>query len=144
MGHDVRLFEDGIKEKTMKRTTLLAVLIFGLAGAGAVLSLAGKQAGPDIPDGVLAVFKKHCVRCHTGPKPPKGLSLIPSRIAAAIGSPSAEVPEAKLIDPAVPEASYLLKKVRREGGFTGKPMPPGKALTAEEIQTVTTWIEGLK
>ena len=56
----------------------------------------------------------------------------------------AEVPEAKLIVPGDPAASYLMKKVRREDGIAGKPMPPGKALTATEIQILETWISGLK
>ncbi len=103
----------------------------------------GREDG-DIPADVLSVFKKNCVRCHTGPKPPKGRSFIPAKIASAIDAPSAEVPEAMLILPGDPGASYLMKKVRREDGIAGKPMPPGKALTAEEIQVLATWISGLK
>ena len=128
----------------MKRNDLLTLALLGLAGAGTALSLAGSQRGRDIPANVLAVFKKHCVRCHTGPKPPKGLSLIPAKIAAAIDAPSAEVPGLMIVDPNNPEASYLLKKVRRGSDIAGKPMPPGKALTAEELQLLEAWIAGLK
>ena len=126
----------------MKRTALAAIVLMGLAGIAAALA-----AGPEdraIPAEVQKVFKQHCVRCHTGPKPPKGLSLIPARIASAIDATSAEVPALKIIDRSAPESSYLLKKVRREEGIAGKPMPPGKALTAEEIQVLETWISGLK
>jgi mono/diheme cytochrome c family protein len=128
----------------MKAKTMLIIALLGFAGASAALSLAASQAGQDIPQNVRDVFKKHCVRCHTGPKPPKGRSFIPAKIASAIDAPSAEDPSLKIIDTEAPESSYLLKKVRREGGFTGKPMPPGKALTAEEIQILETWISGLK
>jgi mono/diheme cytochrome c family protein len=128
----------------MKRNDLLALALLGLAGAGTALALAGSQRGPEIPANVLAVFKKNCVRCHTGPKPPKGLSLIPARAAAIIDAPSAEVPGASIVDTKTPEASYLLKKVRRESGITGKPMPPGKALKAEDLQVLEAWISGLK
>jgi len=128
----------------MKRTAYLSVGLLVLAGAGAALVMAPGRGDGDIPADVLSVFKKNCVRCHTGPKPPKGLSLIPAKIASAIEAPSAEVPEAKLIVPGDPDASYLVKKIRRGDGIAGKPMPPGKALTAEEIQVLETWISGLK
>lgn len=121
-------------------------LVLGLlASLGAVaLALVPSQSDPEIPADVQKVFKQHCVRCHTGPKPPKGLSVIPGKIASAIGAPSAEVPAMKLIEPGAPDASYLLKKVRREEGIAGKPMPPGRPLAAEEIQALETWIAGLK
>lgn len=121
-------------------------LVLGLlASLGAVaLALVPSQSDPEIPADVQKVFKQHCVRCHTGPKPPKGLSVIPGKIASAIGAPSAEVPAMKLIEPGAPDASYLLKKVRREEGIAGKPMPPGRPLADEEIQALEAWIAGLK
>lgn len=128
----------------MKRTAFKTIACLGLAGIVTALALAAAAEDREIPADVQKVFKQHCVRCHTGPKPPKGLSLIPARIASAFETPSAEVPEAKLIVPGDPGASYLVKKVRREEGITGKPMPPGKPLTAEEIQVLETWISGLK
>ena len=128
----------------MKKKACLILALLGLAGAGAVLSKAAVPGDRDIPADVLSVFNKNCVRCHTGPKPPKGLSLIPAKIASAIEVPSTEVPEAKLIVPGDPGTSYLMKKVRREEGIAGKPMPPGKALTAEEIRVLEAWISGLK
>jgi mono/diheme cytochrome c family protein len=128
----------------MKRTVYLSLALLVLAGTGTALVMASRPGDGDIPVDVLSVFKKHCVRCHTGPKPPKGLSLIPAKIASAFEAASAEVPEAKLIVPGDPGASYLMKKVRREEGIAGKPMPPGKALAAEEIQVLEGWISNLK
>ena len=128
----------------MKRTAFTAIALIGLAGIGAVLAAAAGPEGPDIPADVQKVFKQHCVRCHGGPLARKGLSLTAGKLASVIDAPSAEVPDAKLIVPGDPGASYLVKKVRREEGITGKPMPPGKALTAEEIQVLETWISGLK
>ncbi len=128
----------------MNKKTFLTIAVLGLAGFGATLSLVGSQGGPGIPADVLNILKKHCVRCHTGPKPPKGLSFIPGKVASAIDAPSAEIPDLKLIDTQAPETSYLLKKVRGDSGITGKSMPPGKPLTAEEIQVLEKWIAGLK
>jgi hypothetical protein len=128
----------------MRRTTLLCVLILGIIGLGTALSQSGGQKGKEIPADVMTVIKKHCVRCHTGAQPPKGLRLIPAKIASAIDAPSAEVPSLKIIDTEAPEASYLLKKVRNEAGIAGKSMPPGNPLKAEDIQILATWIAGLK
>jgi mono/diheme cytochrome c family protein len=128
----------------MKNKTLSIIAFVGMAAASAAWSLAQAPKGRAIPADVMSVFKKHCVRCHTGPQPPKGLSLIPAKAAAIIDAPSAEVPSLKLVDTAAPETSYLLKKVRRESGIAGKPMPPGKALAAEELQALETWISSLK
>jgi len=128
----------------MRTRILWTVALLAISGVSAALSVIGASKGRDIPANVLAVFKKRCVRCHTGPKPPKGLSLIPGRAPSIIDAPSAEVPGLMIIDPNTPEASYLLKKVRREKGIAGKPMPPGKALPADELQVLETWILGLK
>ena len=128
----------------MRTRILWTVALLAISGASAALSVIGAPKDRDIPANVLAVFKKNCVRCHTGPKPPKGLSLVPGKIAAVIDAPSAVVPDLRIVDPNAPEASYLLKKVRRETGIAGKPMPPGKALSADELQVLEAWIAGLK
>jgi mono/diheme cytochrome c family protein len=127
----------------MTKNVFLALGLLASLGAVA-LALIPPQAGPDIPADVQKVFKQHCVRCHTGPKPPKGLSVIPSKIASIVGAPSAEVPAMKLVEPGAPDASYLLKKVRRDEDIAGKPMPPGRALAPEEIRALEAWIAGLK
>lgn len=128
----------------MKRTVLVLIAMLAVAGLGTALSQTGNQNAKDIPKDVLSVFKKNCVRCHTGPMPPRGLKFIPNKIAAAIDAPSAEVPSLKIINSDDPDASYLLKKVRRGTDIQGKPMPPGKALKPEDVQTLADWIAGLK
>jgi mono/diheme cytochrome c family protein len=121
----------------MKR---VAAIIAALAFA-AVL---GTGAAADVPENVKSIVKKNCAGCHKGRTPPKGLNLEPANLAAVIDAPSSEVPGAKIIDSGAPEASYLLKKVRRQKDIAGKPMPPGKALTAEELRALEDWIAGLK
>jgi mono/diheme cytochrome c family protein len=98
----------------------------------------------DIPDGVKTLVQQRCAGCHKGMFAPKGLKLDPAHIAAILDKPSQEVPTLKIIDTKDPGTSYLLKKVRRESDIKGKPMPPPKALTAEELQIIETWILGLK
>jgi len=104
----------------------------------------GATAAAGVPDTVKALFGQRCAGCHKGKFPPKGLNLEPANAAAILDAPSREVPDLKIVDTKSPEASYLLKKVRRESGIAGKPMPPGKALAAEELQTVEAWLNGLK
>ena len=64
---------------SMKRTAYLSLGLLVLAGAGAALVLAPGRGDGDIPADALSVFKKNCVRCHTGPKPPKGLEPHPGQ-----------------------------------------------------------------
>jgi len=121
----------------MKRTfPVIAVIL--LAAALGALAAAG------VPDNVKALFGQRCAGCHKGRFPPKGLNLEPANVAAILDTPSQQVPDLKIVDTKAPEASYLLKKVRRESGIAGKPMPPGKALAAEELQAVEAWLQSLK
>jgi mono/diheme cytochrome c family protein len=101
-------------------------------------------ASAGIPEGVKSVFKQRCAGCHKGTFPSGGLNLEPANLGAIIDKPSKKAPGQKIVDPQAPEASYLLKKARRENGIAGKPMPPGKPLTAEELQALEAWIAGLK
>lgn len=107
--------------------------------------LAAVAWGADnVPDSVKGLLHKRCAVCHKGKFPPKGLNLEPANLAAIVDASSSEVPGLKIVDTKTPEASYILKKVRRESGIAGKPMPPRKALTAEELQVIETWVAGLK
>jgi len=109
-----------------------------------LVAIVSARAGDKVPGDVVSLFQKRCAVCHKGKTPPKGLSWEPTRIAEAIDRASNEVPELKIIDTASPESSYVLKKVRREGGIKGNPMPPLKALEADELKRLETWVLGLK
>jgi mono/diheme cytochrome c family protein len=108
-----------------------------------LLVAAGTWAAANVPDGVKTLVRQRCAGCHKGKFPPKGLNLEPANLAAIVDAPSKEIPDARIVDSKAPETSYLLRKVRRETGIAGKPMPPGKALTAEEIGVLEAWIAGL-
>jgi hypothetical protein len=109
-----------------------------------VLAAIGAWAEPNVPGQVVSLFQKRCAVCHRGKTPPRGLSWEPAHIAEAVDRPSREMPDLKIIDTASPESSYILKKIRREDGIKGKPMPPSKALGAEELKVLETWVLGLK
>ncbi len=121
----------------MKRTlsVVLAVL---------VAAAMGTRAEAKVPDEVASLLQKRCVSCHRGKTPPQGLSWERGRIAEAIDRASAQMPELMIIDTAAPDSSYLLKKVRRESGIEGKPMPPLRALDAAELELLQAWVLSLK
>ncbi len=110
----------------------------------ALAAALGAWVAADIPENVKSLVQKNCAGCHKGKFPPKGLNLEPANLAAIVDAPSSEAPGLKIVDSEAPEASYLLKKVRRQKDIAGKPMPPGKALTAEELRALEAWIDGLK
>jgi mono/diheme cytochrome c family protein len=127
----------------MKNSKLLTGgIVFALA-LGAITALASTTEGFVLPDDVRSLFGQKCAVCHKGKYPPQGLNLEPANVPASLDTPSRQAPSLKIIDTKDPEASYLLKKVRREKGITGKPMPPGKALTEGELQVLRAWIESL-
>lgn len=123
-----------MRRQTAIIATIAIVLAVGL----------GIGAAADVPDNVKTIVQKNCAGCHKGRTPPKGLNLEPANLAAVVDAPSSGAPGSKIVDRETPEASYLLKKVRREKGIAGRPMPPGKALAAEELRALEEWIAGLK
>lgn len=127
----------------MRNTKILIVAIVFALGIGTVTGRVLPPASLEIPDDVKALFARNCAGCHKGRYPSGNLNLEPANIQAAVDAPSRQAPPLKIIDTAEPEASYLLKKIRRERGISGKPMPPGKALSESQVQALQAWIESL-
>jgi mono/diheme cytochrome c family protein len=127
----------------MKKKTIVPLVI----AAGALIAGCGlaQPGGADdgVPADVQKVFKKHCVRCHTGAAPPRVLLLIREKAGAVVGAPSAGKPGLLLVEPGKPETSYLLMKVRGDEGIQGKRMPPGGALSDDELKVLEAWVAGL-
>ena len=128
----------------MKRAPVL--ILAGLV-LGSLVTKSARAQSPgakDIPPDVVRVIKKHCATCHTGPNPPKGLSLIPSRIAGAIDARSAEMPQLKIIDTADPEAGYMLKKIMGAPDIKDAKMPRGRHMPEADLEILKAWLLGLK
>jgi mono/diheme cytochrome c family protein len=128
----------------MRTSSILGWAVVIALGAGTAWALNSAGSLIEVPGDVTALFARNCAGCHKGRYPSGNLNLEPANVPAAIDAPSRQAPSRKIIDSAEPEASYLLKKVRREKGITGKPMPPGKALTEKEVGLLRGWIESLK
>lgn len=93
---------------------------------------------------VESVFRLNCAWCHGGKKPKKNLRLEPGlREKSIINVPSSERESLKLVDPAEPEKSYLLMKIRGDRSIPGDRMPPGFPLNNREIQIIRQWIHSL-
>lgn len=112
--------------------------------------VAASAAGPvddGIPERVRSLLRQSCAvsGCHRGSFPAKKLDLTPGAFPEnAVGVASRQVPELKLVDPSLPDKSYLLLKVSEGAEVAGKRMPIGrKPLSPEDIQAVREWIEGL-
>src|ERR1700691_5277342 len=84
-------------------------------------------------DRVAPILRRHCRRCHQGPKAKGGLDLATSRglAAGAEGSP--------VVVPAKPDESRLIEVVSGN-----KPEMPknAKPLSPREIQALRDWIAG--
>jgi hypothetical protein len=93
---------------------------------------------------VLPLFVNQCAPCHSGPDPPRGLSLDADHAyAETVFASSRERANMPRVTPLNLDRSYLFHKVsgtHLEAGGSGDRMPPGGALTQEEIATLRAWI----
>lgn len=124
-------------------------LLFTAAGVLVLSSLI--LAGSPEPSQALAkakdIIKRNCTSacCHTGKYPAVGLSLEPDRFpASVVGVASQEKPGSLIVDPAAPEKSYLLAKIKGEPGIVGVRMPAKQdPLSEADIQQIEGWIKSL-
>ncbi len=91
------------------------------------------------------IFNRYCISCHGGSVPAQELNLESENlISSTVNVNSMEKTDLKIIDPANPQNSYLLMKIKNDKNITGKPMPLKKEpLREEEIDTIAEWISGL-
>lgn len=96
------------------------------------------------------VFDVVCSECHNQLYPAGGLDLSneEASYASLVGvSASNRVASDNgwlLVNPGVPELSFLMRKLRTPGVGEGGPMPPGDhELTDAFVEVIAAWIEGL-
>jgi mono/diheme cytochrome c family protein len=117
------------------------------AGTGWNGELCGDfTAGGDTPvtfyeANVQPIFNTHCVSCHAGGSPPAGLDLTADEsYGDLVNVNSTEVPAQKRVLPGDAANSYLHEKITDDTPAVGSRMPPGSALSAADIATITNWI----
>jgi hypothetical protein len=119
--------------------------------AGGSTSGGGASTIVPAPPCVTAVFAASCVNaCHQpGGGLEEGLDLQSPNVAARLVNVAATHPlsdatmcsPAKLIDPAMPAASWLLAKINGTQGGCGMPMPFGlPAIADDQKACITAWV----
>ena len=93
---------------------------------------------------VQPIFTLHCIACHGGASPEAQLTLESGRlfdpVVGAVGVASWEQPALNRIEPAASDRSYLVRKITGSG-IVGDRMPPGGALSPQEIDVIREWID---
>ena len=134
---------------------LLIIILLGFAlggcsaGSGKGLDVSGRplSEGGDLPlAATLAsiqanVFNPSCIVCHSGASAPLGLRLdAASSYTALVGISSSQNGSFKLVAPANPDASYLIKKLEGTAA-EGEQMPlGGPPVPQATIDFVRQWI----
>ena len=118
----------------------------GCAGDDSTVGPDGSDGAGARPEATLAqvgeVFTVGCAisGCHRGGRPAADLSLEGDFAARIVGVASAQRPDRKLVEPGNPDDSYLLLKVRGDDEIVLQQMPPGAALSAEQVEIIRAWI----
>jgi hypothetical protein len=95
---------------------------------------------------ISLILEANCGGCHGGATPQAGLLLTGPDVYARLLQPSSQVAGLNLIEPGVPEASYLYLKLINDDQIMGNPMPYNPltgegALGEAEIGDILTWIQ---
>ena len=91
------------------------------------------------------IFNPSCALagCHSGSGSPEGMDLDAGEsYDNIVNVPAAQDSTKDRIEPRDPDNSYLINKVRGDGGISGARMPPaGGALSAAKIDMLEKWVE---
>jgi len=126
----------------------LRLIALPAAAIAALLIPLGAQINPSLEKPTVQILVKNCTTagCHAGAYPSMNLSLEAARIPGGlVGKPSMVVPERLIVDPAAPEKSYLLAKIKGEAGISGKQMPLGlPALSPADLKAIEDLVLSLR
>jgi hypothetical protein len=95
---------------------------------------------------ISLILEANCGGCHGGASPQAGLLLTGPDVYDRLLQPSSQVAGLNLIEPGMPEASYLYLKLIGDDSIMGNPMPynplTGQGTLGEaEIGDILTWIQ---
>ena len=113
----------------------------GDAGGGG----SGEDSGPprNLAMEAGAIFAARCAGCHGAASPAAGLDLVTAGIGPRMRDATSRCMSLPFFDADSPEDSYFIQKVSAATPPCGQRMPLGAPLSAEEIETLTLWVEGL-
>ena len=88
----------------------------------------------DFSRDVRPIFNRHCTSCHGGVTQAAGISFVYADQVVA--------PDGWIVEPGDPEASGLIERIISEDPDERMPPPEhGPALSPEEVETLTKWIQ---
>ncbi|MDH5675886.1 MAG: hypothetical protein OEZ06_27430, partial [Myxococcales bacterium] len=95
---------------------------------------------------IKQILEFNCGGCHSDPAPQAALNLKGEDVYARLLESSAQLPDLKLIEPGVPEQSYLWLKLVADESIVGAGMPlnplSGAGMLSEaELADIRAWIE---
>jgi hypothetical protein len=95
---------------------------------------------------ISVILEANCGGCHGGSSPQAGLLLTGPDVYDRLLQPSSQIAGLNLIEPGMPEASYLYLKLIGDDQIMGNPMPynplTGEGTLGEaEIGDILTWIQ---
>lgn len=102
------------------------------------------EAGVDHAAAVASLFAAHCSMCHGSSRSAAHLDLASANVAARlVGVKSPKNETFTLVDAGRPDLSYLIMKVTGAEGIEGNRMPPGTALSPQDIAVLEAWVTSL-
>ena len=126
--------------------TVLLGLSAALAACGTRKSPTEPTDGPD-PSATFTrvqaeIFTPSCARsgCHAGASPQLGMDLSAGRSYASIVNVRSVESTRLRIAPGDTAGSYLVSKVAGDATITGVRMPPGGALSSEQLTLLADWV----
>lgn len=95
---------------------------------------------------IKRILEFNCGGCHGGDAPMAELNLLTGDVHARLLEASAQVPGMSLIEPGLPDQSYLFLKVTGDESIVGQRMPINPltgmgSLKQQELADLQTWIE---
>lgn len=130
-----------------------ALSLVAVVGLGVALAACGTRKSPTEPDDgpdptatfsrvQAEIFTPSCALsgCHAGPNPQLGLDLAAGRSYSNIVNVRAVESTRLRVAPGDADASYLVSKVRGDATITGSRMPPGGALSPDQVKLLVDWV----
>lgn len=137
----------------MSRSRGIPVSVAAVLGLSVALAACGTRKTPtepsDGPDPAATfarvqseVFTPSCALsgCHGGANPQQGMDLSAGRSYSSIVNVRAVESTRLRIAPGDADASYLISKVRGDATITGSRMPPGGALSPDQVALLVDWV----
>jgi mono/diheme cytochrome c family protein len=121
----------------------ILISVTGMALATSPNKAAGDVERVSFKKQIQPIFDTNCVACHQSGGAQQGLNLEEGASYGALVLKRSQESDSVLVQPASPDASYLLHKLKGTQATahgSGAQMPLGGALAVDEIAAISAWI----